>query len=94
MNASDVMTLVVALVAFPSILAFLAVPMVRDARAQAASDREWNARQALQRISAMEHELGMTPCVLWRTGCWRPECRHARAEREEWEARVMRGEAP
>jgi len=90
MSVADVLVVIVGL----AVMAYAAAEVVRDWRAQTASDREWDARQALQRISAMEHELGLTPCVLWRTGCWVPECRHARAEREEWEARVMRGEAP
>ena len=77
-----------------AVAVFVAVEIVRDWRAQTVSDRERNARLALRRISAMEHELGLTPCVLWRTACFLPECRHARAVREQWEARVMRGEAP
>ena len=89
----DVFGAFVTLVAL-AVMAYAAAEAVREVRAQDASDREWNARQALRRISAMEHELGLTPCVLWRTGCWEAECRQARAEREQWESRVMRGEAP
>lgn len=53
--------------------------------------RERRALQSLERVSRLEHELGIEPCVMWQRGCWEYACIEARIERQRWMRNVMRG---